>query len=136
MNGTLKRLAAKAGVVTATAALLTGVGLGTANASPNAAYIGDGYANNAHAVWCVQHLYNVFAKEQRDRYHYATPDIAEDAAWGPRTKAAVTLLQSWYSETQDGIVGPNTGWDLLHLDSGYGGKGGYCYQYIPSPSWY
>lgn len=131
----LKHLAAKASVVAASTALLAGASLGTAHASTSAGYIGDGYANNTHGVWCVQHLYNVFAKEQRDIYGYATPDIAEDGQWGKQTKAAVTLFQSWYHEDQDGIVGPNTGWDLLQLDSYYGGRN-YCYWYIPTPSWY
>ncbi|MFI0898900.1 hypothetical protein [Streptomyces sp. NPDC020983] len=132
----LKRLAAKAGVVAASAALLAGANLGTAQASTTAGYIGDGYANNANAVWCVQHLYNAWAKVQRDVYGYVTRDIGENGVWNAETENAVTLFPYGYSYlTPDGIVGPSTGTLLLKQDTYYGGHN-YCFPYIPSSQYY
>ena len=55
---------------------------GSASASDTAGYIGDGYANNSRAVWCVQHLINDVARNN----NRATID--EDSIWGLIPKLA------------------------------------------------
>ncbi|MFH9354840.1 peptidoglycan-binding protein [Kitasatospora sp. NPDC017646] len=120
---------AKAAGITAATALLTVGTLAQAQASPSAGYIGDGYANNSHGVWCVQHLVNdVASAKGKGR------PLAEDGLWGPNTKSWVTWYQgaSGHGLSKDGIVGKGTGgWLLLDGDSYYGGYN-YCYNYVPS----
>ncbi|MFE2918343.1 peptidoglycan-binding protein [Kitasatospora indigofera] len=114
----------------------------TTSASANSApYIGDGYPNNTHAVWCVQNSVNYAIS------HYAFgqyPAIAEDGVWGPRTKAAVQEFQYLFSANttgvmvQDGIVGRMTGEHLLQYGDPYytGGpvqpSDAYCTRYLPN----
>ncbi|MGW3496369.1 peptidoglycan-binding domain-containing protein [Streptomyces sp. NPDC001020] len=126
----LRRAAlAKAAGITAAVALLTVGTIAQAQASPNAGYIGDGYANNTHGVWCVQHLLNDVAQDSgRGR------PLAEDGLWGPNTKSWVKWYQSTspVGLTPDGIVGKGTGGYLLLEGDEYYGGGNYCYNYLPS----
>ncbi|MEV5600822.1 hypothetical protein AB0L33_05170 [Streptomyces sp. NPDC052299] len=122
---------AKMAGVTAGLALLTVGTVTQAQASPSAGYIGDGYANNTHGVWCVQHLLNDIAVD----FGYNRP-LAEDGIWGPNTRAWV----EWYQRsvlfldhvTVDGIVGKETGGNLLLGGDQYYGGTNYCYSYVPS----
>ncbi|MFF4189023.1 peptidoglycan-binding domain-containing protein [Streptomyces sp. NPDC001691] len=118
------RRAVLAGALAGTALL----GLaGSASASDTAGYIGDGYANNSRAVWCVQHLINDVARNN----NRATID--EDSIWGPRTKDQVLWFQAFVHVQPDGIVGPFTGDNILYRgDQTYGGKSGSCFAYVPS----
>jgi hypothetical protein len=131
----LKTRIAKAATATAVAgaALLTLAG--PASASPSAPSLGDGYDNNTHAVWCVQHNLNDFL----NRAVSAHPaPVAEDGTLGPQTKAGVEWLQSGtmldgQRLQVDGIVGPLTGDAIVaNGDPYYIGWGGYCWQYIPT----
>jgi len=122
---------AKMAGVTAGLALLTVGTVTQAQASTTAGYIGDGYANNTHGVWCVQHLLNDVAADSG----YGRP-LAEDGLWGPNTRAWVQWYQrtspSLYNLSVDGIVGQGTGgYLLLEGDQYYGGRN-YCYAYVPS----
>jgi hypothetical protein len=54
----MNRIGKRAAVLAVTGLLGLGVCAGSAQASPSAGYIGDGYGNNSHGVWCVQHLVN------------------------------------------------------------------------------
>ncbi|MFB7905703.1 peptidoglycan-binding protein [Kitasatospora sp. NPDC056076] len=110
---------------------------GTAGAAPGAPFIGDGYANNTHAVWCVQHNLNYFLNRttQADR----PAPLAEDGLWGPQTKSAVQWLQahtfiSGRSLLQDGYVGQLTGNAIISDGDPYyvGSYDAYCWQYIPT----
>ncbi|MEV8529014.1 peptidoglycan-binding domain-containing protein [Streptomyces sp. NPDC052000] len=102
---------------------------GSASASESAPYIGDGYANNSKAVWCVQHLINDVARNN----NRATID--EDSIWGPQTKDQVVWFQNFVHVQPDGIVGPFTGDNILYRGDGtYGGKSGPCFAYVPSDS--
>ncbi|WP_377272380.1 peptidoglycan-binding protein [Peterkaempfera sp. SMS 1(5)a] len=112
-----------------------GLGLaGNASASGGAAYIGSGHSTDAHAVWCVQHDFDYAVTHWGFRYP-APATIAEDGLWGQRTESAVEWLQYAMGDQQDGIVGPQTGADLLTMGDPYyngtPGAPGYCYQYIP-----
>ncbi|MFE9574581.1 peptidoglycan-binding protein [Streptomyces sp. NPDC006692] len=122
---------AKAGLVVAAGALLTGTTVGTAQANTNAGYIGYGYSNNTHAVWCVQQLTNSYAKWGGGRAL-----IPEDGVWGPQTYDQLRWFQSHWPQLldADGVVGPKTGNVLLYAsgDTVYGGSGGYCNAYIPT----
>ncbi|MFI6153770.1 peptidoglycan-binding protein [Kitasatospora sp. NPDC051170] len=125
----LKRTFTKAGLVAASAVLLATGTTGTAHASPNAGYIGYGYANDRNGVWCVQHLLNLYANWIGD------PDrISEDAAWGPQTYARVVWFQKKRDiQPADGIVGPQTGNVIVYsIDGTWGGQSGYCWKYIPT----
>ncbi|MEU9202046.1 peptidoglycan-binding domain-containing protein [Streptomyces sp. NPDC048332] len=117
--------------VTAGLALLTAGTVTQAQASPTAGYIGDGYANNTHGVWCVQHLLNDIASD----YGYDRP-LAEDGQWGPDTRSWVMWYQrtapSLFNLTVDGIVGKGTGGYLLLEGDDYYGGTNYCYTYVPS----
>ncbi|NUP44354.1 MAG: peptidoglycan-binding protein [Streptomyces sp.] len=122
---------AKAAGMAAAVALLTVGTVSQAQASPTAGYIGDGYANNTHGVWCVQHLLNDIAYD-----HNLGRPLAEDGLWGPATKSWVMWYQSTapslFNLTVDGIVGKGTGgYILLEGDQYYGGTN-YCYSYVPS----
>ncbi|MFI9362998.1 peptidoglycan-binding protein [Kitasatospora sp. NPDC053057] len=108
-----------------------------ASAGPSAPTLGDGYADNTHAVWCVQHNINHFLSITTISDHPVL--LAEDGIWGPETKAAVEWLQSSaYVDGQklqvDGIVGPLTG-DMIVGDGDpyyVGSYDAYCWQYIPT----
>ncbi|MEV7596362.1 peptidoglycan-binding domain-containing protein [Kitasatospora sp. NPDC089797] len=125
----------------ATATAVAGAALlalsGTASASQSAPYIGDGYANNSQAVWCVQHNINHFIDITTKTDRPARLD--EDGLWGPKTKAAVQWIQEdAYVGGQklqtDGIVGPLTG-DMI-VGEGYpdsvGTYNSPCWAYIPT----
>ncbi|MFG2112927.1 peptidoglycan-binding protein [Streptomyces sp. NPDC048718] len=125
----LRATAAKAAGLTAAVALLTVGTMTQAQASPSAGYIGDGYANNTHGVWCVQHLLNDVAED----LGHGRP-LTEDGQWGPNTKSWVKWYQGTapFNLTADGIVGKSTGgWLLIEGDQYYGGTN-YCYNYVPS----
>ncbi|MGW1070841.1 peptidoglycan-binding domain-containing protein [Streptomyces aureus] len=122
-------------VLCGVAAAVAVMGLSTAPASAvvGAPYIGDGRSNNAHAVWCVQHLVNDY------RRRAGSPAIAEDSVWGKQTKNAVYDFQANTDNTgsPDGIVGPLTGRGLLNYDATdtYAGHGP-CFGYLPTPPGY
>ncbi|MBD0692398.1 peptidoglycan-binding domain-containing protein [Streptomyces sp. CBMA123] len=117
-----------AAALTLAGAALLGLS-GTANASQSASYIGDGYANNSTAVWCVQHLINEVARQNN------RAAIDEDSTWGPQTKDQVVWFQTLEHVQPDGIVGPFTGDNILyHGDRQYGGKSGACFPFVPSDS--
>jgi peptidoglycan hydrolase-like protein with peptidoglycan-binding domain len=126
-----KRLAARIGVVTATVALAAAGVSSSASANPYARWIGPGQANTYNGVWCVQHLLNVL----RDpNWHH----IDEDGIFGPDTEGAIQGYQDAQNGPglpylqPDGIVGPQTGTDLLI--STYGGAGTDCETYVPTRS--
>ncbi|RKT09779.1 hypothetical protein BX285_6884 [Streptomyces sp. 1114.5] len=123
----LDRIGKRAAVLMVTGLLGAGVCAGPAQASPSAGYIGDGYGNNSHGVWCVQHLVNDVAAG-----HGKGRPLAEDGVWGPNTKSWVRWYQGIDGRTQDGIVGRDTGGDLLLDGDQYYGGWNYCYTYVPS----
>ncbi|GGY65431.1 peptidoglycan-binding domain-containing protein [Streptomyces omiyaensis] len=126
----------KAALLAVSTALLTGVVTGgTASASTTAAYIGNGYPNNTHGVWCVQRMINYAI--DRGRY-WGVAKVAEDGVWGPKTRQAVIDVQKGTGGflTPDGVVGPRTG-DMLMFEgdpyySGGGAGNGYCHAYVPT----
>lgn len=99
--------------------------------------IGEGYDNNPHAVWCVQHLINDWVVKNHVDGHTSRP-MAEDAVFGNETAYWVKQAQYlWMGLPTDGIVGPQTGQHLIHDtnltgDNYYGGSGHYCDSYIPT----
>ncbi|MGY4929416.1 peptidoglycan-binding domain-containing protein [Streptomyces sp. 900105755] len=119
----LASMARAAGIAAATALFVVGA-VPQAQASPSAGYIGDGYANNSHGVWCVQHLLNTAQSEG--------VQIPEDGLWGPITKQDVEQFQYGWGLTPDGIVGKATGQKLLDKGDPYYGGHNYCYTYLPS----
>ncbi|MBT2470251.1 hypothetical protein J7E97_20825 [Streptomyces sp. ISL-66] len=131
-----RKLTSQIAVLAASAALLTGVmTAGSASASTTAPYIGNGYTNNTHAVWCVQHMINYAI--DRGRY-WGVAKVAEDGVWGPKTRQAVVGVQNGTggSLNPDGIVGPKTG-DMLMFEgdpyySGRSAGDGYCHTYLPT----
>lgn len=116
--------------VVATAAVTASMAVGSASAQVGAPYVGDGYSNNIHAVWCVQHLVNDYRRAAGE------PAISEDNLWGPQTRNAVIDFQANTDNTgpADGVVGPLTGRGLLNYDGTdvYAGHG-YCFGYLPTP---
>ncbi|MFE4603421.1 peptidoglycan-binding protein [Kitasatospora indigofera] len=127
----MKKFVTRLGLTAGVAALALGGVSGTAQATPGAAYVGPGYPNNPHAVWCVQHLMNDVSRQ------YGQPTVDEDGVWGPKTFAAVKTFQNRFWATSsngaDGIVGPTTGEYLLSYGDSYYGRGNYCFWYLPSP---
>ncbi|WP_052434923.1 peptidoglycan-binding domain-containing protein [Streptacidiphilus melanogenes] len=127
------------GAAALTCAVLAGTST-SAFANTGAGYIGDGYANNSHAVWCVQDSLNWAFSHHGVNY----PALSEDGVWGPKTKAAVEEFQYLFSMpdvgvmAQDGIVGKDTGQYLIEFGNPYydGGDSqpntSYCYGYLPS----
>jgi hypothetical protein len=134
-----KKIAKRITIAAAASGLALLTSVGTANADPNAPWIGDGYSNNTHAVWCVQHSINYYRNNTFFKYYNALDaiaPIAEDGAWGPQTRDAVKWFQQYNNEATDGIVGPSTGTELLWWgDPSYNGTSnsnvGYCYWYLP-----
>ncbi|MER6084233.1 peptidoglycan-binding domain-containing protein [Streptomyces sp. NPDC001833] len=115
------------GVAAAMVVLVVGA-VPQAQASPSAAYIGDGYPNNPHGVWCVQHLIN---DVYEDIYPRMRP-IPEDGLWGPNTKWGVKWFQDQVYLYPDGIVGRATGQKILEEGDSYYGGHNYCYSYVPN----
>jgi peptidoglycan hydrolase-like protein with peptidoglycan-binding domain len=112
------------------------MGGGTAQASTTAPTVGDGYANNSNAVWCIQESLNYFSRNAAGQ-NPQVPIVAEDGKWGPATKAAVIAFQKNISGgTVDGYVGPRTGYNLMYYgDPYYAGNEfhpGYCWQFVPT----
>ncbi|MFE4977970.1 peptidoglycan-binding protein [Kitasatospora sp. NPDC056651] len=123
----LSRIGKRAAVLVVAGLLGVGASVGSAQASPGAGYIGDGYGNNAHGVWCVQHLINdVVAAHGKGR------PLNEDSAWGPNTKSWVEWYQDGAGLSKDGVVGRDTGAALLRDGDSYYGGYNYCYTYVPS----
>jgi peptidoglycan hydrolase-like protein with peptidoglycan-binding domain len=130
----------------ATAAVMAGAALlgltGTASADQKSPFLGNGYANNTHAVWCVQNSINYFsstAAKDGATLPYPIATIAEDGAWGPQTERAVELFQkNIYTLQVDGVVGRKTGDALIYEGNpyytGYNGEwaDGYCYGFLPT----
>ncbi|MFE4591761.1 peptidoglycan-binding domain-containing protein [Streptomyces laurentii] len=134
----IRKNSTRLGIAAAVSAFAIAMSGGTAQASTTAPTIGDGYANNGNAVWCIQHSLNWARNIHQIPWEPTWPEIAEDGKWGPSTKAAVVAFQRNYDwmVTPDGYVGPETGSVLLPLGEGYyngtAAKPGYCYQYIPT----
>jgi peptidoglycan hydrolase-like protein with peptidoglycan-binding domain len=130
----IKKGSIRLGVAAAAlSAVALAAGGGTAQASTTAPTIGDGYANNTHAVWCIQRSLNWAGKHGV----YGVPVVDEDGIWGPATKNAVLTYQVRRGILSvDGLVGKDTGTDLFwYGDPTYNGTyeaPGYCYQYIPT----
>ncbi|MFF8413049.1 peptidoglycan-binding domain-containing protein [Streptomyces omiyaensis] len=122
----------RAAVLAATLGLAAAASSTTAGASTTASYIGDGYPNNTHGVWCVQEI----ANNWYEGWGPGSPRIAEDGIWGPRTKQALQQFQEAFGVKPDGVVGPQTGYRLLTSDPAdpYQGRNGYCYGYLPTPA--
>ncbi|MFI0941279.1 peptidoglycan-binding protein [Streptomyces sp. NPDC021020] len=128
------KILGRAAVAATAAGLALAVGMGTAQASTSSPYVGYGYTNNTHAVWCVQHLANDIART------HDHPTIAEDGVFGPATYNMVRWIQgsalSFEGLTVDGVVGKATGYELLYWGDSYYGGNGYCMGYVPSTSDY
>ncbi|MGW3205999.1 peptidoglycan-binding domain-containing protein [Streptomyces sp. NPDC001135] len=137
----LKSKIVKGGMVAAmTGAALIGVAT-SASASTGASDIGSGYPNSGAAVWCVQHNINYWLHTSGSD----APQIAEDSAFGPATRAAIKEFQGEMGLTQDGVVGRQTGNAIMsHGDPYYTGsnmpndashqgtRSAYCYNYLPT----
>ncbi|MET7728438.1 peptidoglycan-binding domain-containing protein [Streptomyces mirabilis] len=133
----IKSKIAKGAVAVTVAATALAGAAGTASASTTAPTIGNGYANNGNAVWCVQESLNYFGKEPN--LPVPVPTVSQDGIWGPKTEQVVKAFQQDITGLKaDGYVGPITGENLLgYGDPYYTGYGiaknnAYCYQYIPS----
>lgn len=126
------KILGRAAVAAAAAGLALAVGTGTAQASTGSPYVGYGYTNNTHAVWCVQHLANDIAD------FYDRPKISEDGVFGPATYNQVKFVQAKLGPyvsgglAVDGVVGPGTGYLLLTEGDDYYGNTGYCLGYVPT----
>ncbi|MCC2275230.1 peptidoglycan-binding protein [Streptomyces sp. ET3-23] len=121
------KLVARAVAVAAAAVLAAGAAATTASARPGAGYIGYGYPNNSHGVWCVQHLINDVAQD-----HGIHRPLQEDGAFGKHTYDWIRWFQTTYYYHADGIVGPDTGGALLAKGDAYYGRTNYCYNYLPT----
>jgi peptidoglycan hydrolase-like protein with peptidoglycan-binding domain len=126
-------------IVTAGAAILAASAAVVApEAQASAGWIGPGYTNNTHGVWCVQHLVNdVIQKwdvdhQYGDWTHGGRP-MTEDGIFGPQTEHYIKVFQDINGYGTDGIVGPGTGAKMLEEGDQYYGGLGYCYWYIPTP---
>ncbi|WP_236653683.1 peptidoglycan-binding domain-containing protein [Streptacidiphilus melanogenes] len=135
------RLTSRVGITMGAAALALAASAVGAHASTTASWIGDGYPNNTHGVWCVQHSLNYFQRTVGPAMKYQIPVIAEDGIWGPQTKRAVVLFQEDMAVGNlqaDGVVGPKTGDALIETGdqyyNGYNGEyaTGYCADYVPT----
>ncbi|MFF2993174.1 peptidoglycan-binding protein [Streptomyces sp. NPDC057950] len=99
--------------------------------------IAEGYDNNPHAVWCVQHLINDWVIHEHVSGNITRP-MDEDGVFGNETASWVKKAQVWWMGLPgDGIVGPHTGQHLIHDtsltgDNYYGGSGHYCDGFIPT----
>ncbi|MGW5349519.1 peptidoglycan-binding domain-containing protein [Streptomyces sp. NPDC004031] len=124
------KILGRAAVAATAAGLALAVGMGTAQASTSSPYVGYGYTNNTHAVWCVQHLANDVAKT------YGGPTITEDGVFGPATYNEIRWFQGFVWLPVDGVVGKATGYALLDWGDRYYGGNGYCMGYVPSTSDY
>ena len=141
----------KAAAAVAAAGIMLVAGSSSAQANPSAPYIGDGYTNNTHAVWCVKESLNDFQHGWGPLgVPIPIPVVAQDGIWGPATRQALIDFQyDVYAmglvETPlatDGVVGPHTGdalnkWGDHYYMGGTGkadgsGEPGYCWQYIPT----
>ncbi|MFJ9691961.1 peptidoglycan-binding protein [Kitasatospora sp. NPDC101183] len=115
------------------------VGAGTANANPNAAYIGYNHVTSGSPVWCVQELLNYLGAHPSDHPGSPAPTVlAQDSSFGPATYGMVQWLQISYNSQSgvtplsvDGVVGPATGGVLLNWASRDYYQD-YCKAYIPS----
>jgi hypothetical protein len=129
--GLFRKNATRLGIAGAAAALALTASAGAADASTSASYIGYGYTEAGTPVWCVQHLLN--------HNGVYTAGIAEDGYWGPRTFIAVRAFQERLVDTGtapheqiDGIVGPDTGFWLLHFANQGDISNDPCYPYLPT----
>lgn len=126
MNG--KRVAIRA-AVGGTVAVLATVGLiGTAQAAPGVPNIAEG-SSNSHGVWCVQYALNNFYDKVENSHQRP---LSQDGVFGPQTADMVRWFQAKVELGVDGIVGPDTGEELLPWDADKNGTAGYCWKYVPT----
>ncbi|MFJ5547452.1 peptidoglycan-binding domain-containing protein [Streptomyces sp. NPDC093225] len=134
-----KKNVSRVAVALATAGLSVLALSGSAQARQGAPWIGYGQANTYNGVWCVQHQLNyAFAHNWSWRPYHG--QITQDGKFGPQTDEAIRFFQNvMLGRTKvDGIVGPETGYNLLwegDPDYGYDEKvtnAGWCNEYIPS----
>ena len=110
---------------TAVAAAIVAGGATAAHANTSAHYLGYGYTNNAHGVWCVQSILN----------HTDKAGLTLDSDFGYDTEGAVEDFQTEHHLSPDGVVGPKTGNALLNAFATYQHTtvwNAYCRQYIPT----
>ncbi|MFC5665209.1 peptidoglycan-binding protein [Kitasatospora misakiensis] len=93
----------RAAVVTATAALAVTALAGTASARPGAGEIA--YGDRGTGVKCVQLALNASLHS----------GLQTDGIWGARTETALRAFQKANGLDQDGIVGVQTGSQLLEV---------------------
>lgn len=81
---------------------------------PSNAYLGDGYQNVSTYVTVAQHELNRINSRDLTIYHKGIGCYAGDVdgLWGPATKGAVIAFQSHTGLSADGIVGPDTWYEL------------------------
>ncbi|MFI6688582.1 peptidoglycan-binding protein [Streptomyces sp. NPDC050485] len=127
----IKKSLARIGALGAAAALAAIATTGTAQASTGASYVGYGYTESGAGVWCVQHLLNDVAREN------GGPTVSEDSYWGQATYNQVRWFQQLVHNVDssvgvDGVVGRQTGEQILEWGDQYYGGNGYCMSYVPS----
>ena len=99
------------------AVLAVSFGAGPASARPGVPFIGPG--SQGTGVRCVQEIINL---------EDPGTNLAVDGIDGAQTTNAVKLYQRQFGFTVDGVVGPQTGTQLLTFDSDPFG----CYNFVPS----
>ncbi|MFD4911533.1 peptidoglycan-binding domain-containing protein [Kitasatospora purpeofusca] len=114
-------LVKRAAVVTATAAVAVTVLAGTASARPSAGEIA--YGDRGTGVKCVQLALNASLHS----------GLQTDGIWGARTETAVRQFQKANHLDADGIVGVQTGSQLLevivHHEHDWGNT---CWENLPT----
>ncbi|WP_052441634.1 peptidoglycan-binding domain-containing protein [Streptacidiphilus anmyonensis] len=101
---------------------------GTASASPSAPWIGYGQSNTYNGVRCVQQELNYWIGRNTATKPAPYGYLSVDGSFGPKTDATVRWFQGQLNDSQDGIVGPQTGSQLLLNGDG----NSVCYANIPS----
>ncbi|MEU2337876.1 peptidoglycan-binding domain-containing protein [Streptomyces sp. NPDC006654] len=119
----MRKPAARSAVLSTALALAVMGPAGAADARVGADWVGYGYPNHYNAVKCTQEGIN----NSPAPYH-----VQVDGLFGPDTYQGVIAFQKWWNTAYeprlgvDGIVGPETGDDLL----GWLGSG--CDYYLPT----
>ena len=102
----LTRAGTVAGALLATGAVA--LGGATAASAATHAYISVGSSNHT-GVRCVQRAENLLSGPG-----YRKPKLSEDGIFGSKTLAATKQFQAFWRLRRDGIVGPATGWYVMH----------------------